>query len=389
MLTDVLLKHHHSSKRNQTLPKEERHYHSNSQKDMKKVFSLTAMAMLAANMLAQSPDTPFEISGTVPEGTKVVYYYINNNREEQDSVYAAQGRFSIKGNAESNSFITVVTDIKHSITIVNDRTPVTIDLEKFSVAGSPQNVQFGNFQKSQMESTMEMPKLIVLWSEEADEAKKKEYQDKFKAIEKKQDKEAKAFILEHKDSQTPAYVLYDYCYQYTYDELKELLDPTAAYYNNPMSSRARDLMSNLEKRHPGLQYTDFEMQDMDGKPVKLSKYMGNNRYVFVDFWASWCGPCRGEMPNVAKAYETYKDKGLLIVGVSLDTKENAWKQAVRELGMTWPQISDLKGWNSIVSKIYGVKSIPCNILIDPAGKIIGNDLRGDRLQETLKEIFVK
>lgn len=156
-----------------------------------------------------------------------------------------------------------------------------------------------------------------------------------------------------------------------------------------MADRARDLMTNLEKRHAGLYYTDFTMQDMNGKKVSLSKYVGKSRYVFVDFWASWCGPCRGGMPNVVKAYETYKEKGLQIIGVSIDTKQDTWKKAVRELGMTWPQMSDLKGWNSAASKVYGVKSIPCNILIDPHGIIVANDLRGDKLQETLREIFVK
>ena len=85
-------------------------------------------------------------------------------------------------------------------------------------------------------------------------------------------------------------------------------------------------MTNLEKRHAGLYYTDFTMQDMNGKKVSLCKYVGKSRYVFVDFWASWCGPCRGEMPNVVKAYETYKEKGLQIIGVSIDTKQDTWKK---------------------------------------------------------------
>lgn len=134
-------------------------------------------------------------------------------------------------------------------------------------------------------------------------------------------------------------------------------------------------------------YTDLVMKDMNGKEIKLSQFAGKGNYVFVDFWASWCRPCRQEMPNVVEAYKRFHDKGLEIVGVSFDQKKEAWTAMVKKLGMTWPQMSDLKGWQCAAGKIYGIRSIPSNILLDPEGKIVDSDLRGEDLLNKLAEIY--
>ena len=107
--------------------------------------------------------------------------------------------------------------------------------------------------------------------------------------------------------------------------------------------------------------------------------------VVVDFWASWCGPCRAEMPNVVSLYEKYHKKGLEIVGISFDEDETAWKNAVKTMHMTWPQASELRSWDNIMTQKYGVTSIPYTILIDSNGTIIGQQLRGEELENTVKQ----
>jgi peroxiredoxin len=130
---------------------------------------------------------------------------------------------------------------------------------------------------------------------------------------------------------------------------------------------------------------DFTLPDVDGKPFTLSSLRG--KYILVDFWASWCGPCREENPNVVTAYKQFKDKNFSIVGVSLDQEKDAWLTAIKADGLIWKQVSDLKYWNNAAATLYSVQSIPFNVLIDPTGKIIGTSLRGADLTNTLNEVL--
>ncbi|TKC07044.1 TlpA disulfide reductase family protein [Pedobacter frigoris] len=155
--------------------------------------------------------------------------------------------------------------------------------------------------------------------------------------------------------------------------------------SKPAAKKIEERLAVLKHSAIGEQMPDFTQPDTEGKPVKLSDFKG--KYVLVDFWASWCHPCRAENPNVLKAYGQYKDKGFTVLGISLDDKAERWKKAIEEDQMPWTQVSDLKGFKNEVSSYYGINAIPSTLLIDPRGKIIAKDLRGKALHRKLEELL--
>ncbi|WP_257666320.1 TlpA disulfide reductase family protein [Parapedobacter tibetensis] len=212
----------------------------------------------------------------------------------------------------------------------------------------------------------------------------KEFQD----VRRQKFEAAVKYAKEHPDGPYTLILATDHSAMGAYEDVKRIYDSLSDRLKSSANGRAlTERMAVLKRSAIGAPILNFTQNDMNGKPVSFSAFAG--KYVFVDFWASWCGPCRSENPNVLKAYNKYKDQNFTVVGVSLDDNGENWKKAIREDGMPWAQLSDLKGWENEVSTYYGISAIPSTLLVDPQGKIIARNLRGQLLNEKLAELFGK
>ena len=177
------------------------------------------------------------------------------------------------------------------------------------------------------------------------------------------------------------------------EQVNDILEQTARKFPSHKGTAAiRAILAKEMQKQTGVSWVgkeapDFAMPDINGKEVKLSSFKG--KYVLVDFWASWCPPCRAENPNLVKAYNQFKDKNFTVLGVSLDRpgQRDKWLKAISDDQLTWTNISDLKDWNSSVVSLYGFDGIPFNILVDPQGIVIGEKLRGNLLEDKLKQVL--
>jgi peroxiredoxin len=198
------------------------------------------------------------------------------------------------------------------------------------------------------------------------------------------------FVKENRSSYVTPYLLSRIQYGKEAAELDSLvsaLDPKLLVV--PAIIELKEKIERLKKVAIGQIAPDFTQNDQEGNPVKFSDIYSKNELTLVDFWASWCGPCRGENPNVVAAYAQYKDKGFGVFGVSLDKDKAAWLKAIEDDGLTWDHVSDLAYWNNEAAQLYGISSIPSSLLVDKTGKIIAKDKRGEELSATITEFLDK
>ena len=201
------------------------------------------------------------------------------------------------------------------------------------------------------------------------------------------DDQQKEYIKTHPASYISPYLLSRVYYDMEGDVLEGYLsgfDPSLD--SIPNVGWMKDRVAKLKTVAIGQIAPDFTMNDVNGNPVKLSDIYSKNEYTLIDFWASWCGPCRHENPNVVTTYDNYKSKGFGVFGVSLDADKAKWGKAIADDQLTWPHVSDLKGWKNQAATLYSVNSIPANVLVDKTGKIIGRNLREEKLGEFMKKV---
>jgi thiol-disulfide isomerase/thioredoxin len=211
---------------------------------------------------------------------------------------------------------------------------------------------------------------------------------KVEAAEKRAYDAAESYVRNHLNDLSGAYILATNQYYISEESLIDIVSQSGDLFKSyPAIGKLMNRIEVLKKVAIGNQFVDFEMTDLEDNAVKLSDYVGNGKVALIDFWASWCPPCRASIPGLKKVYDEYKDKGFEIVGVSLDSKKDAWEKGVSDLQIPWPQMSDLKGWQNAGAALYGVNSIPHTVLVDKEGNIVAKNIHGEELTNKLDELL--
>lgn len=316
--------------------------------------------------------------------------------EKIDSVKADMGKFVFKGTVDFPEVFYVSVPATRSMVMMfiepgeltMDINTRNIDLTQFS--GSPSQAAYDQYldQLDQFNNHLrEYYNFYQKAMEIGDAAKARQFDSLLMAEEGKRSAFIKDYVLANPASVITPYIAFQNSFDYDLESLDKALsafDPSlkASKYTGYLQK----YLDIMKRTAPGQHYLPFSMADTAGIAIELSSFIGE-KYLLVDFWASWCSPCREENPNLVALYQEYNPKGFDILGVSFDTKRDRWMKAIVADKLTWHHVSDLKGWENAAGKIYGIRAIPSNILLDTAGIIIGKNLRGDDLRKKLEEIF--
>ncbi|MGZ3939259.1 MAG: redoxin domain-containing protein [Flavisolibacter sp.] len=374
---------------------------------MNKLFLLLLLPVIS---IAQSPKE-FELKGKLNLSKPVDWVYLRYMSGEDnvtDSLQPKNGEFKFKGIITEPVVATLITKFKQQgedkparefIQLFLEPAKVEFNakdsLKNNTVKGSAGYADFAALTKQQEAYSGQFDALYDAYDslqKAGDKEGMKKTEDAITTLNSQMNESVYAsFVKKHPNSSVALFAVKQYAgWDIDASKVEQLFNSLPASVRSLPSARAlKDRIDIARKTGIGNYAMDFTQNDTLGKPVSLSSFKG--KYVLVDFWASWCGPCRRENPNVVKVFNKYKDKNFTILSVSLDRPDakDKWLAAIHKDGLTWTHVSDLKYWDNAVAKEYGIRAIPQNLLLDPQGKIIAKNLRGEDLDAKLTDVFDK
>jgi peroxiredoxin len=366
------------------------------------LFISAACFVLNSFAQKQEKEFVFKIDGTIRNYQNKTIYVHHKKAEQSktDSAKVVNGKFSfsLKNSEPTMYWFTTTNDANAQPNVIffADNAPVKATLIGDSIAYS--KIEGGAAQNDfmayrQIITTLVMQQQLMqaeygTAQQSGDNAKMMAIQQQFQTLNQEYVLNMINFIKSHPKSAMSAYVLGNDLSNPNVP-IEQLMDAAtyidASLANNSYVKSVNKRLETIRGTMVGYKATNFAQNSPEGKPIKLSDFKG--KYVLLDFWASWCRPCRMENPNVVAAYNRYKNKGFTVLGVSMDTNKDLWTAAIAADNLTWTHVSDLKGWGNEAGILYSVKGIPQNFLIDKEGKIVAKNLRGAELDEKLAEII--
>lgn len=341
------------------------------------------------------PKSNYTVSGKINAEIKsdTLYLAVNKNSEwlKIDSCEVIDSTFCFRGHIDSTVICYLIDQEEQSYkSLYLEAGQIEVDLENGVVKGSANNDLAAAFHAKTKDYKERMHELYHEYMDAGSDAVRDSIEVLYDEVDAILDSLSEENVLSNLDNFYGIHQLACVYHNMPLPELCAILDSIPAqfennYYVKTMKADVKNILATQE----GMPYIDFTLQTPEGESCPLSSFVGNFKLVMIDFWASWCSPCRNEMPNLVKLYAEYASKGFEIVGVSLDRDLESWKQGIAELGITWPQLSDLAYWDCAAAALYGVAAIPTTVLIDQNGTIIARDLRDEALAEKLAELLAE
>ncbi|MES2880554.1 MAG: TlpA disulfide reductase family protein [Bacteroidota bacterium] len=357
---------------------------------MKKI--ILCLLLIPALSMAQTKG--FSITGTItgiPDGP----VKITSTQDAQQPIATGtitNGVLALSGSVPEPALYWIVVGSEQPHYIYLENNPIKIsgtkkDFRNIKIEGSASQKDFDEFQKTFNPLIGEINAITAQMNQAGNEKKKEQLMLQYDSVVKKVNNEVETFVTKKSSSFVSPFVIYITA------QLNQNPQKLESYYNglaenirnSNIGRSLKDFIAQSKIGAIGSDAMDFTQADTDGKDVKLSSFKG--KYVLVDFWASWCRPCRIENPNVVKVYNKFKDKNFTVLGISLDQAKDPWIKAIEKDKLTWTNLSDLQSWSNSVAQLYRVQSIPQNFLIGPDGKIVAKDLRGEDLEKKLCEVL--
>ena len=366
---------------------------------MRKLTYLAIVAMAIGMVACTGGKKPgYVITGTV-EGaangdTVFLQELANRQFNKLDTAIIENGTFTFEGVQDStvNRYLTCKVgeqSLMMDFFLENGTIKAQLSKNSDSATGTANNDAYQEI-RSQIDVLNQKANLIyeALRDSTLTEEQKKAKMQEYSTLEEEMNKVNTSGITKNITNPVGVSLFKQNYYSMSTAENEALLQQIPAnFQNDEVILKIKEVTERQKKTAVGEKFIDFAMLTPDGKPVELSDYVGKGKVVLIDFWASWCGPCRRDMPNLVDVYAKYKGKNFEIVGVSLDKDGEAWKESIKSLHITWPQMSDLKFWNSEGAQLYAVNSIPHTVLVDGEGTIIARGLHGEELQKKLSEVI--